>query len=193
MNEISKEDVLAILESENLGRVNWFEDRGPRADEAGIVLQIGGWRVYSTDERAAEQYEKVHGDEREALADFLEKVRATNRYFALRAERLSSEADVNVLNVLVAENLGRFNWHEDRDMGIEEAGILTQGAGWRVYLTDEQGRPRYERFHEDEGEAGADFLKRVRAINELVARRESRIRKQSNAAGCCQSDPAGPK
>jgi hypothetical protein len=95
MNDMNKEDVLAILESENLARFNWFEDRGPRADEVGIVEQTDGWRVYSTDERADEQYERVHDDEAEALADFLKKVRATNRYFALRAERLAAEADAS--------------------------------------------------------------------------------------------------
>jgi hypothetical protein len=93
MSDISKDGVRAILEAENLGRFNWFEDRRPRADEVGIVAHTAGWRVYSTDERAYEQYEKVHGDEGEALTDFLKKVRATNRYFARREERLRRETN----------------------------------------------------------------------------------------------------
>lgn len=91
MSDTSREGVRAILEAEHLGRFNWFEDRHPHADEVGIVVQGAGWRVYSTDERAYEQYEKIHGDEGEALADFLMKVRATIRYFARREERLRRE------------------------------------------------------------------------------------------------------
>jgi hypothetical protein len=85
-----------------------------------------------------------------------------------------------VPDFLTAENLGRFNWFEDRSMGIEEAGIVPQGAGWRVYLTDEEGRPRYDKFHGDEEEALGDFLKRVRAINTLFAAREKRVPKGSH-------------
>jgi hypothetical protein len=86
-----------------------------------------------------------------------------------------------VRDTLAAENLERFNWFEDRGMRVEEAGIVAQGAGWRVYLTDEQGYPSYDKFHGDEGEALVDFLKRVRAINELVALRDKRLRKRSDA------------
>lgn len=92
MSGISKAGVLAILEAENLGRFNWLEDRSPRPDEVGLLRQGPGWRVYSTDERAAAQYDKVHTDEEEALADFLKKVRATNHYFSLREERLGQQA-----------------------------------------------------------------------------------------------------
>ena len=99
---------------------------------------------------------------------------------------MSETSRDTVRDMLAAENLGRFNWFEDRSMGIEEAGIVPQGAGWQVYLTDEEGRPRYEKFHGDEGEALADFIKRVRAINKLVALREKRLRKQSDAADAAQ-------
>jgi hypothetical protein len=91
MNEASREGVRAVLVAENLGGFNRFEARRPRAGEVGIVVQGAGWRVYSTDERAYEEYEKVHGDEGEALADFLMKVRATNRYLARRGDRLNRE------------------------------------------------------------------------------------------------------
>ncbi|MDQ0820814.1 hypothetical protein QFZ69_001693 [Arthrobacter sp. V1I7] len=91
MSATNRANVRGCVGGRNLGRFNWFEDRGPRANEVGIVAQSAGWRVYSTDERAYEQYEEVYGDEEEALADFLKKVRATNRYFARRAERLQGE------------------------------------------------------------------------------------------------------
>lgn len=93
MKNAGKDSVRATLTAESLGHFNWFEDRQPRADEVGIVQADSGWQVYSTDERAGAQYEKVHEDQGEALADFLKKVRATNRYFALRAERPGKQAE----------------------------------------------------------------------------------------------------
>ncbi|WP_427134892.1 hypothetical protein [Pseudarthrobacter sp. S9] len=42
MNEISKASVLAILETENLGHYNWFEDRYPHAHEAGVQVVDSG-------------------------------------------------------------------------------------------------------------------------------------------------------
>lgn len=98
MSDTNKQNVLDTLASENLGRFNWFEERSPRPDEVGILekaTEFGtGWQVYSTDERACPQYDRWHEGEPAALADFLEKVRATNRFFALRAKRLGSGADV---------------------------------------------------------------------------------------------------
>lgn len=88
---------------------------------------------------------------------------------------MSEISKEGVRKTLAADNLCRFNWFQDRGFGVEEAGIVTGGAGWRVYLTDERAYPRYDKLHGDEGEALSDFLKRVRAINELVARREERL------------------
>ncbi len=93
MNDAGIDGVREALATESLAHFNWFEDRGLRADEVGIAKAESGWQVYSTDERACAQYEKVHEDQGEALADFLEKVRATNRYFALRAERPGKQAE----------------------------------------------------------------------------------------------------
>lgn len=84
-----------------------------------------------------------------------------------------SESNIEgVREILTAEHLGHFNWFEDRYPQAEEAGIVAQGGGWRVYLTDERAYSRYEKLYADEGEALVDFLKRVRAINHITTRRE---------------------
>lgn len=93
MSEISKETVHSTLAAENLGRFNWLEDRRPRADEVGIVAHNAGWRVYVTDERENPRYDEVHGDEGEALSDFLARVRGIDHSFARREERRRQEAD----------------------------------------------------------------------------------------------------
>ncbi len=87
MSHTSKNGVRSILSAERLGHFNWFEDRALRADEVGIVRPRAGWRVYVTDERANPRYDEVHGDEGEALADFLARVRAINHILERRKER----------------------------------------------------------------------------------------------------------
>jgi hypothetical protein len=95
MSETTKDGVERILSAEDLSHFNWFEDRDLRADEVGIVRLGESWRVYSTDERANPIYDVRHADEDGALADFLKKLRATNRYFALRKNRLGQEFDAS--------------------------------------------------------------------------------------------------
>jgi hypothetical protein len=95
MSEASKEGVRETLTAENLGHFNWFEDRYPQAEEAGIVAEGAGWRVYLTDERACSRYKKLHADEGEALADFLKRVRAIDHILTLREERHLRQADAS--------------------------------------------------------------------------------------------------
>lgn len=95
MGEVSKEGVRETLTAENLGHFNWFEDRYPQAEEAGIVVQGSGWRVYLTDERAYSRYEKLHSDEGQALVDFLKRVRAINHILTRREERRLRQADAS--------------------------------------------------------------------------------------------------
>lgn len=82
-----KLEVERAISSEELTHLNWYEDRAPRADEVGIVQVGNSWRVYSTDERANARYDTNYENEETALADFLPRLRATNRYFAMREGR----------------------------------------------------------------------------------------------------------
>jgi hypothetical protein len=78
----------AEMAAEGLEYFNWFEVRTPRAYEAGIVPEEGGWRVYVTDERGGwEAYDpRLHTDEDAALDDFLLRLRRMNRIVRRRAE-----------------------------------------------------------------------------------------------------------
>ena len=79
MSAPDKSAVLAILETDCIGHINWFEDRSPDAYEAGIQKVDAGWRVYGTDERAAGRYDEVHEDEEPALTKFLALARQNHR------------------------------------------------------------------------------------------------------------------
>ncbi len=87
MTDVTRDAVREAIVADALEHYNWFEDREPKADEVGIQDVAGGLRVYSTDERAAVMYDRVHSDEVTALSDFLRKLRATNRYLASVAQR----------------------------------------------------------------------------------------------------------
>lgn len=72
------------LHDEGLTHWSWFESSSPVADEAGIRRDGRHWVVFATDERAAEAYRREYDEEGPALADFLQRVRATTTYFRLR-------------------------------------------------------------------------------------------------------------
>ena len=86
MGELTRSGVWSILDEEGLQHYAWFEDR-PRAEEAGIVFGDRGYRVFVTDERAAEAYLAEYASEQVALEDFLARVRSLNRFLALRKKR----------------------------------------------------------------------------------------------------------
>lgn len=85
-----------------------------------------------------------------------------------------SEPDkADIRQILADENLGRFNWFEDRPTRANEVGIVIEetqwGRRWQVYSTDERAYPDYDKWHEDEGPALVDFLDMVRRNNEYFA------------------------
>jgi hypothetical protein len=86
----------------------------------------------------------------------------------------------DVRETLVAENLGHFNWFENRPPCADEVGIVKKETKWRarwqVYATDERAYPDYDKWHEDEGPALLDFLDMVRRNKEYFSLLDERRR-----------------
>lgn len=97
---------------------------------------------------------------------------------------MSEPNKADIQRILAAENLGRFNWFEDRPPRADEVGIVKKdtkwGTRWQVYSTDERAYPDYDQWHEDEGSALVDFLDMVRRNNEYFANLDER-RRQADA------------
>ncbi len=92
-DEPTEAQVHSLLRAEGLTHWSWFESGAQSADEAGIRRDGDGWVVYSTDERAAEAYRRRYDEEAPALADLLQKARASTTYFRRLAERSRTRAE----------------------------------------------------------------------------------------------------
>ena len=83
MSEVTREKALEIIRDENLKFFNWFDDHEIKPDEVGISQEEDKWTVYSSDERANPVSEKEFYSESEALDNYINRLRATNKYNSL--------------------------------------------------------------------------------------------------------------
>jgi hypothetical protein len=75
-----REIALEIIQNEKLQYLNWFDDHKMNPNEIGISEKANKWIVYTSDERANPISEKEFQTESEALANFIKRLRALNKF-----------------------------------------------------------------------------------------------------------------
>jgi hypothetical protein len=78
--KLTRENALEIIQNEKLQNLNWFDDHTINPNEVGISEKANKWQVYTSDERANPISEKEFQTEGEALENFIQRLRALNKF-----------------------------------------------------------------------------------------------------------------